>query len=158
RGKSLRQKSVTVGLHPAGMALSPTGRFLYVANANSDTVSVLDTAELKVIDTIDCRPEGRLPFGSGCNALAISADGSTIYLSDGTNNCVAVVQLGDKIRDSSAKRPATTKLLGLIPAGWYPGAILLSPDGKTLYVANIKGHGSLNKPLAIEAQKGMNSH
>src|SRR5262249_49139071 len=40
--------------------------------------------------------------------------------------------------------------------GWYPGALLLSADGKTLYVANVKGHGSLSQPRP--AAKGKNSH
>ena len=52
-------------------------QFLYVANANSDTVSVIDTARQAVIETIVCRPEDRLPFGSGCNALALSPDGAS---------------------------------------------------------------------------------
>ena len=45
---------------------------------------------------------------------------------------------------------------GLIPTGWYPGAVLVSPDGKKLFVSNIKGHGSLSQPRAQE--KGKNSH
>src|SRR5262249_7869691 len=55
-------KSIPVGLHPSGMVLGPLGRLLYVANANSDTVSVIDTARLEVVETIDCRPDARLPF------------------------------------------------------------------------------------------------
>ena len=47
-------------------------------------------------------------------------------------------------------------MAGLIPTGWYPGAVLVSADGKTLYVANIKGHGSLSQPRPKE--KGKNSH
>ena len=46
--------------------------------------------------------------------------------------------------------------MGLIPTGWYPGGVLLSPDGKTLFVANVKGHGSLSQPRP--AEKGKNSH
>src|SRR5262249_61350492 len=45
---------------------------------------------------------------------------------------------------------------GLIPTGWYPGAVLVSADGQTLYVANVKGHGSLSQPRP--AAKGKNSH
>ncbi len=47
-------------------------------------------------------------------------------------------------------------MAGLIPTGWYPGAVLLSADGKKLFVANVKGHGSLSQPRPIE--KGKNSH
>jgi hypothetical protein len=47
-------------------------------------------------------------------------------------------------------------LAGLIPTGWYPGAVVVSADGKQLYVANVKGHGSLSQPRPLE--KGRNSH
>ena len=96
-------KTIAVGLHPSGMAASPSGKFVYVANANSDTVSVIDTATDEVVETIDCRPEAKLPFGSGSNAVAVSPDGGTLYVANGTNNCVAVVRLGASRRP---RRPA----------------------------------------------------
>jgi len=137
-------KTIPVGLHPSGLAKHPKGTFVYVANANSDTVSVIDTAADKVVDTIDCKPEARLPFGSGANAVAVDAEGKLLYVANGTNNCVAVIDL------------ATKKQLGLIPTGWYPGAVQLSADGKQLFVANVKGHGSLAEKRP--APKGRNSH
>jgi YVTN family beta-propeller protein len=142
-------KTIRVGLHPSGMALSPDHRRLYVANANSDTVSVIDTGSEDVVETIPCRPEAQLPFGSGCNALVVSSDGRTLYVANGTNNCVAVIRL-------STRKGEASRVVGLIPTGWYPGALLLSPDGKKLFVANVKGHGSLNqrRPSA----RGRNSH
>src|SRR5207245_534641 len=96
KGQWKQTKTIEVGLHPCGMVLSKRGKFLYVANANSDTISVIDTATDTVIETIPCRPEGRLPFGSGSNALALSPDGATLYVANGTNNCVAVVRLSAK--------------------------------------------------------------
>jgi YVTN family beta-propeller protein len=150
-------KSITVGLHPSGLIASATRKFIYVANANSDTVSVIDVAKDEVIETIKCRPEARLPFGSGSNAVALSPDGGTLYVANGTNNCVAVVRLSAKVSEGDTKgRPEVSTLAGLIPTGWYPGAVLVSPEGKTLYVANVKGHGALSQPRAVE--KGKNSH
>ena len=156
-GKYTQVKTIAVGLRPCGMAVSPNGGFLYVANANSDSVSIIDTHMDKVVETVLCRPETRLPFGSGCNAVAVSPDGATLYVASGTNNCIAVVRLaaGSSYGDG-AGRPAASAVAGLIPTGWYPGAVLLSPDGKTLYVANVKGHGSISQPRA--AAKGKNSH
>jgi YVTN family beta-propeller protein len=144
-------RSIRTGLHPSGMALSPDRRWLYVANANSDTVSVIDTRTDTVVETIDCRPEGRLPFGSGSNALAVSPDGQTLYVANGTNNCVAVVRLARRDKEKEVSR-----VVGLLPTGWYPGALALTPDGKTLLVANVKGHGSLAPRRPVE--KGRNSH
>ncbi len=155
-GKWKQVKSVRVGLHPSGMAASRGGRFVYVANANSDSVSVIDTKSDEVAETIPCRPEARLPFGSGCNALALSPDGGTLYAACGTNNCVAVVRLGRKASEGDGDRPERSARAGLIPTAWYPGAVLLSADGKTLFVANVKGVGSLSQPRP--AAKGKNSH
>jgi YVTN family beta-propeller protein len=155
-GRWKQVKSVRVGLHPSGMVASKGGRFVYVANANSDTVSVIDTKTDEVVETVPCRPEGRLPFGSGCNALALGPDGGTLYAACGTNNCVAVIRLGRKAAEGEGERPERSALAGLIPTAWYPGAVLLSADGKTLYVANVKGVGSLSQPRP--AAQGKNTH
>ncbi len=65
-GKWRLRKTIRVGLHPSGLIASKDGRFVYVANANSDTVSVIDTKTEEVVETIAVPPEGpRLPFGSG---------------------------------------------------------------------------------------------
>jgi YVTN family beta-propeller protein len=148
-------RSITVGLHPAGMVASAGGRFVYVANAASDTVSVLDARSETITETIACRPEARLPFGSGCNAVALSPDGGTLYVANGTNNCVAVVRLSRAAREDGPG-PERSELLGLIPTGWYPGALRVSADGRRLCVANVKGHGALSQPRP--AEKGKNSH
>jgi DNA-binding beta-propeller fold protein YncE len=158
-GQWSQAKSLRVGLHPSGMTTTLDVKYLFVANANSDTVSVIRTADDEVVETIDCRPEGRLPFGSGCNAVALSPDGRTLYVANGTNNCVAVVKLGTK----AGGQEETSRLAGLIPTGWYPGAIRLSGDGKKLYVANVKGHGSVARQRPTDKgpraeEKGMNSH
>ncbi len=164
-GRWSQMKTIPVGLHPSGMVASAKGKFVYVANANSDTVSVIATDKNEVVETINCRPEGRLPFGSGSNALALSPDGSTLYVANGTNNCIAVVRLGEAASETARVEDAKIKsqVIGLIPTGWYPGAILVSPDGKKLFVANVKGHGSLARQRRDEAkdrpvEKGMNSH
>jgi YVTN family beta-propeller protein len=150
-------KTITVGGHPCGMTASREGKFIYVANANSDTVSVIDTVADKVVEAIDCKPEARLPFGSGSNAVALSPDGRTLYVANGTNNCLAVVELGSLAGGPGVLgEPRPSRVRGLIPTGWYPGGVALSADGKRLLVANVKGHGSLAERRVKE--KGKNSH
>jgi hypothetical protein len=97
-----------------------------------------------------------LPFGSGCNALALSPDGGTLYAACATNNCVAVIRLGRNAAEVEGERPARSTLAGLIPTAWYPGAVLLSADGKRLFVANVKGVGSLSQPRPVA--EGKNTH
>ncbi len=125
-GKEVAQ--VETGLHPCDMALDASKNLLYVANANSDTVSVIDTRVRKVVRSIAVRPDESLPFGSAPNGLALSDDGRALYVANGGNNAVAVI-------DSQVR--------GFIPTGWYPGAV--ATDGKYLYIANVKGYGSRYK-------------
>src|SRR5207245_219190 len=106
-------KTIAVGLHPSGMTVSKSGHLLYVANASSDTVSVIGTSSDLVLETIKCRPEARLPFGSGCNAVSLSPDGETLYVTNGSNNCVAVVELGNGVGGKIKRN--TSMLRGLIP-------------------------------------------
>jgi YVTN family beta-propeller protein len=155
-GRWQQLKTIRVGPHPSGLAVSPGGRFVYVACANSDTVSVIDTLSEEVVETIRCRPEARLPFGSGANALALSPDGGTLYVASGTNNCLAVVRLGSRASEAETARPDVSALAGLIPTGWYPGAVRVSADGKRLFVANVKGVGSLSQPRPVA--EGKNTH
>src|SRR5262249_17628705 len=144
-GRWRQVKTIAVGLHPSGITLSSTGKFLYVANANSDTVSVIDTAKDAVVETISCRPEARLPFGSGANAVAWAPDGGTLYVANGTNNCIAVVRLGQRASGATDRSEWST-VAGLIPTAWYPGALALSAQAKKLFVANVKGVGALSQP------------
>jgi YVTN family beta-propeller protein len=136
-GRTVEQ--VETGLHPAGMALSADGETLYVANANSDTVSLLRTKKLALVQSLLVRPDPALPFGSATNALALGRDGKTLFAANGGNNAVAVLAL-----DGPKGKPLT--LRGFIPAGWYPGAVVC--DKKHLYIANVKGEGSRTKTRA----------
>jgi YVTN family beta-propeller protein len=135
---------IRVGLHPCGMTLNSTETRLFVANANSDSVSVIDTQTDEVLETIDCKPDRKLPLGSGSNAVALSPDSRTLYVANGTNNCICVMTLG-AMASGNPDGTAASVLAGLIPTGWHPGAILVSDDGKCLVVANVKGHGALDQ-------------
>src|SRR5262249_59895417 len=112
---------------PSGRPLSRAGAFLSAATASSDTVSVIDTAKDEVVETIACRPEARLPFGSGANAVTLAPDGATLYVANGTNNCLAVVRLGQQASEA-AGRPERSAVAGLIPTPWYPRAPAPSAD------------------------------
>ncbi len=127
-------KSVEVGLHPGAMVLSPDGSRLYVACANSDVISVINTATDEVTEEISVHLENDLPFGSGPNALDISVDGKTLYVANGTNNAVCIIDLNQPAR-----------MTGCIPTGWYPASVVLDEETNLLMVANAKGVGSRNR-------------
>jgi YVTN family beta-propeller protein len=122
---------IPAGLHSSALALSPNGRYLVVANAASDTLSVIDTRTDKVVETIWTRQKPSDLFGASPNALAFDASGKKLYVCNGTQNAVGVI----------AFDPRNSKLEGLLPVGWFPGAIVHDSKRKALYVANIKGIG-----------------
>jgi YVTN family beta-propeller protein len=128
-GREIRQ--IPVGLHPCGLAATPDGRYVLVANANSDSVSVIQSRDDRVVETIGVRPDEKLLFGSAPNALAVGADGRTLYVSNGGNNAVALIELA----------PPQSRLLGCLPVGWYPAGLVLDAARGTLCVANVKGIG-----------------
>src|SRR2546427_8181347 len=127
-------RRIPTGGHASGLALSPDRKRLYVANATSDTVSVIDTSTDAVVGTVDLSPYPGAPMGSMPNALAVSPDGSTLYVANGGNNDVAVVDT------------ATFRIRGLILTAWFPSAIVVSRDGQSLYVGNMKGLGAGPNP------------
>lgn len=151
-GKELTQ--IVVGLHPAGIAATPQGRHVIVACANSDTLSVIDVASDRVVETISTRPASKLLFGSAPNALAISSDGKWIYASNGANNAIAAIEFS----------PGKSRLAGVIPTGWYPAGLALDVPRKSVYVANVKGVGSRNldwqgsRQIGGKTIFGYNSH
>jgi len=127
---------VQTDLHPSDLELGADGRMLYVANANSDTITVIDTVARRAIHTISVRLDASLPFGSAPHALSLSRDGKTLYVANGGNNAIAVITL-------NAAESSTSRVKGFIPAAWYPGGV--ATDGKHIYIANVKGFGSRNK-------------
>jgi YVTN family beta-propeller protein len=121
---------VPVQEHPNEMRLARQGTVLYVANANRNTVSVVDTLIGKVIETIGTAIDPRASTGCTPSSLALSPDENVLFVANANTNDVAVVN----VKDRGASAP-----LGFVPTGWYPTSVRVSRDGSTLYIANGKG-------------------
>jgi len=141
------EKEIAAGLHTCGMAMSPDRRYVAVVNSGSDTISVIDTGEDEVVETVSLRWQPKDLFGASPNALAFDRRGKTLYICNGTQNAVAVVRF----------EPGRSRLAGLVPTGWYPGAIAVDSRRNQLCVANIKGIGS-GKEFAPGEKVELNSH
>ena len=116
--------------HPCEMALTRSGKYLFVANASRNTVTVLDTTTGHAIETICAALYPQAPPGSTPNSLALSPDERTLFVANADNNTVAVFDVS---------KPGKARSLGFIPAGWYPTSVRVTPDGKKLLIANGKG-------------------
>ncbi len=118
---------------PNRMRLNKAGRLLYVAADNDDSVQVIDTASNRVIEAINVGVPAVLSStheryrGAAPNAVALSADENTLYVSEGGLNAIGLVNL----------RPGQPHVLfGLLPTGWYPQDVAVA--GNWLYAVNSK--------------------
>ncbi len=134
-------KEIVVGLHPNDIISSPDEKFVYVANANSDAVSVINTTTDEVVEDISVRlGEEQNPYwGDSPNGLGISSNGNRLYVANGIDNAVAVVRLGKKSATTASMEKSKTE--GFIPTGAYPGAVCVLNDNY-IVVANIESEGS----------------
>jgi YVTN family beta-propeller protein len=126
---------IPVGDNPNDACLSRSGKYLYVANSNDNSVSVIDVAARKVLETLNAALYPDAPDGSTTNSVALSDDERTLYIANADNNCLAVFDVS---------HPGLSKSKGFIPTGWYPTCVRVV--GKTIYVANGKGFSSFANP------------
>jgi len=121
------------GSHPNAIAIGK--EFAYVSLGNDDSVAIyrrkgwrkVGEVSLSQLSGADHRLKGVQPVD-----LTLSPDERTLYVAEAGLNAVAVVSLHGH----------RAELEGHIPVGWWPSAVRVSADGKTLYVANAKGRGA----------------
>jgi YVTN family beta-propeller protein len=133
--------SIKVGLHPTGMALYGTN--LLVANAYSDSISVIDTTSNTVTKTINLGLPVKVPgelVGAGPNSIAVDAVNNIAYVALYNANAVAEVDLN------------AGAVLGLIPVGYAPSSVVLDSADGELLVANDKGIGATGFGVAPPPQ------
>lgn len=120
--------TITVGLAPASLAISPNGEFVYVinyvdGNPGTGTLSVIQTSTNSVVATI--------PGFSGPFSIAITPNGQFAYVTNfGSNNfapygrTVSVVSL------------ASNSIVATITAGIQPSGVAITPDGRHVFISN----------------------
>jgi DNA-binding beta-propeller fold protein YncE len=136
---------IASGSHPAALLLNKDESKLYIANAHSDTISIVTTADDRIAATVLLRPEiARDLPGATPTGLALSPDERTLYAALGDMNAVGVIDVSS----------ATPALRGYLPAGWYPTGVAVSPDGNRLLVANAKGTATRNPNASGDVAKG----
>lgn len=119
-------RSVRVGLHPT--ALHAEGRVLYVANTVGDSVSVVDTARDRVVQTISTQPWRGSAIGYHPDAIEVQR--GRLLVSLGRANAIAVYKLG--------RTPLSpVSYIGLVPTDYYPEGVFAVGD-RTV-VANRRG-------------------
>ncbi len=150
-GSGVLQGTIAVGDHPTGLAMAPDGARVYVANADDDTLSVIGTALGTVDATLTLHALPGETLGSTPNAVAVSPDGQRVYVALAGDDAVAVLgtqagfdsgAVGSGRRGTASPLAGSLVVGGMIPTGWYPSGVAVSPNGSTVYVASAKGLGS----------------
>jgi 6-phosphogluconolactonase (cycloisomerase 2 family) len=128
------------GTEPMGMAIDAAGKFLFVANRGVFSDPTSGAVSVFSISGTTLTPVGLFPTedanatsGSGPVAVAISPNGQYLYAANQFTNTVKAFSVGSNgalTALGSAPQPATYN------AGTAPSAVVLTPDGNFLYVAN----------------------
>lgn len=155
-GGLTRDGEIATGQSPSGIAVTPDGATLLVANRESNAVSVIDVASRRETKRVAV---GEHPFG-----LTLSADGATAYTANVVSNDVSAIDVAagretgrvatgqrpyvialaagkgfvtDQYSDTvTVFDPATLKTIAAIDVGDHPEGIAATRDGKTVVVAN----------------------
>jgi YVTN family beta-propeller protein len=135
-------KTIKTGSHPNELLLNKKGTLLFVANANDNSVSVINTTIEKTIETISTALYPTRLTGSTTNGLALSPDEKTLYIANADNNCLAVFDVS---------KPGSSRSMGFIPVGWYPTNV--KTIGSKILVSNGKGFTSMANPKGPQPVK-----
>jgi DNA-binding beta-propeller fold protein YncE len=121
------------GAHPTAIATTPDGAYAFVAMSGVDRIATVTlSGPPRVVGGTELRLFDRGPYGMQPAALALSHDASRLYVALAGIDAIAVID---------ARDPMHLHRLGLIPTGWYPTALALAADDRTLYVVNTNGFG-----------------
>lgn len=124
-----------LGDNPNEICMSKNGKWLFVANANDNSVCVIDLKKEQLVETLNAALYPNAPSGSTTNGLALSEDEKTLFIANADNNCLAVFDVSS---------PGQSKSKGFIPVGWYPTNVKVV--GKKILVSNGKGFSSMANP------------
>ncbi len=111
-----KETNIAVGRGVEGIDILPDDKEVWVANAGDGTVSIIETATSKVIQTIEVRTKH-------ANRLKFTPDGKLALISDPETGELVIVDT------------ATRTIHKMLDVGRGPGGILIVPDGSRAYVA-----------------------
>jgi len=138
---------IPVGDNPNDMCITQNGEYLFVSNANDNSVSVISLEQKRVIEILNTAIYPDSPSGSTTNSLALSEDEKTLYIANADNNCLAVFDVSN---------PGKSFSKGFIPTGWYPTCVRVVKNN--IFVANGKGLTSKANPFGPSPKKEEVTH
>jgi DNA-binding beta-propeller fold protein YncE len=148
--------------HPESIAIDPKAPRAFVANANQDTITAINTKSLAVSRTLSVeRPQG---VGTSPTFVSVTSDGCDLLSADSGEDAVAVFALSKgkrcgegakkgkkkkkkvkgkhkKHRKAHARKAKPFQLVGRIPTGSYPTMVAATPKRRQLVWVSARGLG-----------------
>jgi DNA-binding beta-propeller fold protein YncE len=143
----LKPKSATTpGSHPCALEIARDGKTMYVALANRDAVAAVNVAanQFSLKGYFDTRLPHQSYFGAEPEALALSPDGSRLYVANAITDAIALMDT--RKLTAKAVKKGMIEPIGFVPTEWMP--MSLAYTGGKLYVATAKGKGTGPNNLA----------
>ena len=126
--------TASIGGGAIGLAVNQRTNTIYVANSADNTVSVIDGATCNATDTSGCgQTPATVAVGTFPIVLAIDEASDTIYVTNGGDNTVSVIDGGTcngSVTSGCSHTPAT------VTVGSSPQGIGIDQPTDTIYVAN----------------------
>lgn len=127
---------VSAGINPVTMAITPNGKYAYVINQSSNTISIFSVGSTGTLSALSPASVS-ISAGSKPTAIAIDPGSSYLYVTLSGSNRIAQYSIGSG-GALSALSPA------YVASGAYPQGIAISQSGKYLYVSNT-GEGTVSQ-------------
>jgi uncharacterized repeat protein (TIGR01451 family) len=124
----LSPATVLSGSFARGVAVTPNGTNLYVANVGDNTVSQYGID--RTTGALSPGSPATVASGPGAFAVAVSPDGKSVYVTDVNALTLSQYNVDPTSGVLSPKSPAT------VATGTQPWAVAVNPDGKSAYVVN----------------------
>jgi YVTN family beta-propeller protein len=125
---------IAVGTTPVGVTITPNGKTAFVGNRDSGTVSTIDV-KTRTKNPTDI-PVGPRPAGA-----VFTPDGRTAFVTNGLLAPGPIVPGSDTVSTIDVK--TRTKDATDITVGRLPALEAVTPDGRTVFVANL-GSGTVS--------------
>ena len=122
-GKVKSTSPLPLSTVPTGLALSPDGTTLFVANSGSNDVTPVNAVTGMAL-TNSLGFAVRIPVGAAPAGLAFLPNGKTLYVVNSLDNTVCVIDA------------ATDVVTGNFVVGMHPVGAAVTPDGSKLFVVN----------------------
>ncbi|OPA80568.1 3-carboxymuconate cyclase [Paenibacillus selenitireducens] len=126
------ESAVPAGSGPRHLTFHPNGKFAYVINELSSSVSVFSyhsaSGELRLTETVSTLPDD-YDGDNGCAEIAISADGRYLYGSNRGHDSIVVYEVHPDLGTLTVIQHVSTE-------GRHPRHFALTPSGQYLLAAN----------------------